>query len=191
MRSKSLVQLLSVGALALAAAVPAYADAAQCQTVEFSAAVLERFPRIREACLDVITKDGQEYAVLKADLLRVSRTSARLRPILPDGTRAEARTIAFDPARRVMVDGRAVRPSELAVGQVISFYVKVTEPVATFEPADEAPLAPMPLPAEEPAEAEPAPAMPATASPLPLIGLTGLALLALGGGIGLARRRRA
>lgn len=190
MRSKSLIQLLSVGALALAAAVPAYADAAQCQTVEFSAAVLERFPRIREACLDVITKDGQEYAVLKADLLRVSRTSARLRPILPDGTRAEARTIAFDPARRVMVDGRAVRPSELAVGQVISFYVKVTEPVAAFEPADEAPLAPMPMPVEEPA-AEPAPEMPATASPLPLIGLTGLALLALGGGIGFARRRRA
>jgi hypothetical protein len=191
MRSKSIIQLLSVGALALAAAVPAYADAARCQTVEFSAAVLERFPRIREACLEVITRDGQEYAVLRADLLRVSRTSARLRPILPDGTRAEARNIAIDPARRVMVDGRAVRPSELAVGQVLSFYVQVTEPVAAFEPADEAPLAPMPLPAEEPAAAEPAPEMPATAGPLPLIGLTGLALLALGGGIGFARRRRA
>jgi hypothetical protein len=190
MRSKSLVQILSAGALALAAAIPAYADAAKCQAVEFSPAVLERFPRIREACLDVITKDGQEYTVLKADLLRVSGTSARLRPILPDGTKAEARNVAFDPARRVMVDGKAVRPSELAVGQVISFYVKVSEPVAALEPAADEPIAPLPMPAEEPAAAAPAPEMPATASPLPLIGPTGLALLALGGGIGFARRRR-
>lgn len=190
MKSRTLVQLLAVGTLALAAAVPAYAQASGCQTVEFSAAVLERFPRIREVCQDVITRDGQEYAVVKADLLRVRGTTARLRPILSDGSRADAMNISFDPARRVMVDGRGVRPSELAVGQTLSFYVKVTEPVAAFEPGDDAPLAPVAMPAAEPAEEEPAPPMPATASPLPLIGLTGLALLALGGGLGYARRRR-
>lgn len=191
MRSRTLVQLLSVGTLALAAAVPAYAQASKCQTVEFSAAVLERFPRIREVCQDVIVKDGNEYAVVKAYLVRVSSKTARVRPILPDGTKADARDLSIDPARRVLIDGKPVRPADLAVGQTLTFYVKVTEPVAALEPADEAPLAPMPLPAEEPAAAEPAPAMPTTASPLPAIGLAGLALLALGGGIGFFRRRRA
>jgi LPXTG-motif cell wall-anchored protein len=191
MRPKTLLQVLTVGGLALAAVGPAYAQPAKCQTVQFSQAVLDKFPRVRELCLDVITRDGQEYAVVKGDLLRVSRTTARIRPILPDGSKAEPRNIAIDPARKVMVAGKAVSPVDIAVGQELSFYVKVSEPVAALEPADTAPLAPMPLP--EPA-AEPAPAaapeMPKTASPLPLIGLGGLALLALGGGLGLARRRK-
>ena len=108
----------------------------------------QRFPRIREVCLDVITKDGQDYAVVKGDLLRVSSKTARIRPQLPDGTKAEARDIAIDPKRKVMVDGEAVAPKDIAVGQEVTFYVKVSEPVAALEPADTAPLAPMPL-AEE------------------------------------------
>ena len=95
MRSKTIVKALTVAGLALATVGPAHAQPARCQTVQFGAAVLQRFPRIREVCLDVITKDGQDYAVVKGDLLRVSSTTARIRPKLPDGTKAEARDISM------------------------------------------------------------------------------------------------
>jgi hypothetical protein len=189
MRSKTLFQLIAVSGLALVGTgEPAYAAPAQCQTVDFTPAVTARFPRIRSVCQDVIMKDGQEYAVVKGYLVRISSKTARIRPILPDGSRADAMDIAIDPARKVLVKGKAVAPADISVGQELTFYVKVSEPVAAFEPADEAPLAAMPMP--EPAAPEPAPEMPATASPLPLIGVTGLALLALGGGLTLARRRQ-
>jgi hypothetical protein len=187
MRSKTIVTALTVAGLAIATAGPAYAQPARCQTVQFSPAVVQKFPRIREVCLDVMTKDGQDYAVVKGDLLRVSSKVARIRPLLPDGTKAEARDIAIDPNRKVMVGGKALAPRDIAVGQEVTFYVKVSEPVAELEPADTEPLAPMPLP--EQTVAAPAPAMPKTAGPLPLIGLGGLALLALGGVLGFVRRR--
>src|SRR4051812_19559851 len=33
-----------------------------CPGVKFSESVLEKFPKVQEACLDVITKAGQDYA---------------------------------------------------------------------------------------------------------------------------------
>ena len=89
-----------------------------------------------------------------------------------------------------MINGEAVAPKDIAVGQEVTFYVKVSEPVAALEPADTAPLAPMPLAEEAAPAAEPTPDMPKTASPLPLIGLGGVALLALGGVLGFFRRRQ-
>jgi hypothetical protein len=190
MDSKNMLKALTIMGLSLAASAPANADPAKCQTVQFSPAVVARFPRIREVCLDVVTKEGQDYAVVKVDLLRISSKTARVRPKLPDGTRAEARDVAIDPQRKVMVDGKAVNPKDIAVGQELTFLVKVTEPVGALEPADTAPLAPMPLSEQAAAKPAAAPAMPSTAGPLPLIGLGGLALLALGGAIGVIRRRR-
>lgn len=191
MRSKFTVPLLSAGLLATVAfaPAPALAQASKCQSVQFGEATLARFPRIREVCLDVITRDGQEYAVVKGDLVRVSSRTARIRPKMPDGSHEAARDIPIQSGRKVMVDGKAVAPTNLAVGQELTFYVKVTEPVAALEPADSEPLAAMPLP-EPAAEPAPEPAMPTTASPLPLIGLGGLTLLALGGGLSLVRRRK-
>jgi LPXTG-motif cell wall-anchored protein len=192
MRSKTLIQLLSLSALALTAmsGPTASADPAKCQTVEFGPAVSARFPNIRKVCQDVIMKDGQEYALVKGYLVRISSKSARIRPILPDGSRGDAMDIAYDPARKVMVKGKAVSPTDISVGQELSFYVKVSEPVAAMEPADTAPLAAMSMPEPVEETASRAPEMPKTASPLPLIGVTGLALLALGGGLTLVRRRQ-
>ena len=78
--------LVSLGSLVLAM-IPAVALAQQpeaCQRVEFSAAVLERFPNIRTACLDVITKDGQTFAVVRANLMRVTPRRMTVRVQLPD-----------------------------------------------------------------------------------------------------------
>ena len=165
MQSKTIVKALTVAGLALATAGPAYAEPARCQTVKFSEAVVIRFPRIREVCQDVVTKDGQDYAVVKGNLLRITSTTARIQPKMPDGTKGMARDLSYDPNRMVMVEGKAMKPKDIAIGQELTFYVKVTEPVAALEPADTAPLAPMPLPAEP--AAAPAPATPKPASPPP------------------------
>lgn len=191
MQSKNLVQVALLSGLVMAAfASPAYADPAQCQTAQFSDSVTARFPRIREVCQDVINKDGQDYAVVKGYLVRVGNQNkvARIRPILPDGTRAAAMDIEIHPDRKVLVDGVPVLPRDASVGKQLTFYVKVNEPVASLEVADGS-LATGAI--SEPATDTTTPDMPKTASPLPLVGLAGLALLALGGGLSRLRRHKA
>jgi len=195
MRTKTLVKLLSAGGLALATlSGPVYADPAQCQTVDFNSAVLARFPRIREVCQDVVNREGQDYAVVKGKLVRIGldNKQAHIKPILPDGTEADTMAIAMHPDRKVTVDGASVLPADLAVGQTLTFFVKVTEPVAVIAPADEAPVAAMPYPevADVTQDVAPPPPLPKTASPLPALGLGGLLLLALGGGIRRVRARQ-
>jgi hypothetical protein len=181
---------IAFGALLLTVAIApgASAQSPACQSAQFSDSVLQRFPRAREACLDVITRNGEQYAVFKADLLRVSGTTARIRAKLPGGARAPAQSIRFDPQRRVLVNGKPLHPSQLAVGQELTAYVKVTEPAATLATADDGALTTQPLEDAEPervASAE----MPGTASPLPLFGAGGSLLLAIGAALAFWRNR--
>jgi hypothetical protein len=174
--------------LTLSVAPAATAQSPACQSVQFSDSVLQRFPRAREACLDVITRDGEQYAVFKADLLRVSGNTARIRAKLPNGARAPAQSLRFDPQRRVLVDGKPIAPNRLAVGQELTAYVKVREPEATLAPADDAALSFQPLEdaeVERVASAE----MPATASLLPSIGAGGALFLMLGAALAMLRGR--
>ena len=98
--------------------------------------MLAKFPRIKEACLDIINKDGQDYAVVKADLVRTRPGAATIRPKLPDGTRADTRVVRVSPGFRVLVDGKETRVEDLAVGQELTAYVKVTQPQMALAPAD-------------------------------------------------------
>jgi LPXTG-motif cell wall-anchored protein len=187
--------ILVMGSLVLAM-LPAVAGAQQpavCERVEFSADVLARFPNIRKACLDVISKDGQEYAVVKADLVRATARRMTIRVKLPDGTHAEPRAINVKPGFRLNVNGRSTPVEEIAVGQEITAYVNVTDPGIALAPAEASdPVEFTPVPATpEPEAVAAAPAeMPKTATQLPLLGVFGVALLALGAGFALLRRRR-
>ncbi|HEX2494574.1 MAG TPA: hypothetical protein VHK24_12425 [Steroidobacter sp.] len=181
----TLLTAFYVAILSLSAAPALHAQPAKCKDVEFSQDVLERFPKAREACLDVVTRDGEQYAVFKADLLRVAGRTVRIRTKLPDGSHGAAQNITIAPNRRVLADGKPIAPEELAVGQELTAYVKVTEPVIAVATADTEPLTTQPLEAA-PAHVAAAPEMPRTASPLPLIGAGGLLLLAIGAAIRLA-----
>lgn len=176
--------------LTLAVAPGAGAQSPACQSAQFSDSVLQRFPRAREACLDVITRDGEQYAVFKADLLRLSGNTARIRAKLPSGARAPAQNIQFDPKRRVLVNGKGVSPSQLAVGQELTAYVKVREPLATLAPEDQGALSALPLEDAEPEQVAAA-SMPETASPLPLFGTGGALLLAIAAMLAFVRIARA
>lgn len=191
---KALIKLGSF-ALALIPAVALAQQPAACERVEFSAEVLARFPNIRSACLDVINRDGQNFAVVRANLVRVTPRRMTVRVQLPDGTQSNTMGINVASNERVNVGGRMVPVGELAVGQTISAYINVNDPgiaVASEDPGpvEFTPITAEPEPAPEPAvAAAPAPEMPKTASNLPLAGTIGLLLLVVGAGIAFLRRR--
>ncbi|HEY0685646.1 MAG TPA: hypothetical protein VGD45_25125 [Steroidobacter sp.] len=177
-------------AVLLAAAQTAQAQQVDCQSVQFSDRVTQKFPRVREACLDVIEREGQLMAVFKADLLRVQGNKVRIRPKLPGGEQAPAQTVQVPPERRVLVDGKKYRVDELSLGQELTIYARVDEPLQALAPAEETePVEFVPVEVEPMRMAAAAePEMPTTASELPAIGLLGVLLAALGVALEFVRR---
>ena len=174
---------------ALFAMPGAYAQNAACSKVEFSDAVLQRFPRARDACLDVIEHEGQQYAVFKADVVRTEPNKLSLKFKLPDGTYAATRTIKADPARRIDIEGKPTRVQDVAVGQELTAYVSVSKPEIALAPVSITEVFYMqPLEGETTlAEANTA-TMPETASPVPGYGLAGVLLLVIAGALSALRR---
>jgi hypothetical protein len=191
----SLFTIAASAVLAITAIPAANADPADCQTAQFSSEVLAKFPNIAKTCLDIINKDGQDYAVVKADLVRTRPGAVTVRVKMPDGTRSDSMIIRTAPGRRVLVDGKEVRVEDLAVGQEITAYVKVTQPEIALAPVEPtAPIESSPMEEAAPAPAETASTattMPTTASPFPAIGLAGFGLILAGTLLGFARRRNA
>jgi hypothetical protein len=178
---------LAVGLLAAAVSIQAQSPA--CQDVRFSDEVLNRFPGAPAACLDVISRDGQEYAVFKAKLVEARGDSVRVKVKKADGTYGETKTIKTKPGRQVLIDGKPAPVSELAPNQEITAYVRVDRPMIALAPAAET----------EPVDAEPMaapvrvaeqPSMPHTASPIEGVGLLGQFCLALGLVLMMMRKRR-
>lgn len=180
-------------ALALVSAAALAQQPAACQRVEFSEEVLARFPNIRAACLDVINKDGKDYAVVKADLVRATSRRMTVRVKRPDGSHSDPIGVNVAPNARVRIDGKPTAIQDVAVGQELTAYINVTDPGIALAPADEAaPVEFTPVPATpepEPAAVASATEMPKTATPVPLLGTIGIALLALGAGFAFLRRR--
>jgi hypothetical protein len=178
-------------ALVFAAALPVHAQGPDCQAVKFSEQVLDRFPDARKSCLDVITRDGQEYAVFKAELQEVRGNTLRVRVKNPDGTFGKTQNIQTSPQRRVLIDGKPYAVSELAPNQELTAYVHVTRPEIAIAPvADSDPVESVPLATAETRLSSAAPAMPATAGPLEDVALLGLFGLAVAMSLNIIRRRR-
>jgi hypothetical protein len=175
--------ICTIGAIAVS-----QAQTATCQNAQYNPDVLAKFPNIQKACSEVISKDGQDYAVVKARLDRVDPSGrVHVRVKQPDGSYSKQISIRPRSDLRVQVDGKPARVSDLATGQEITAYVKVREPAIALAPADASePLVSLPI--EEPQEQ--LAALPATASILPLFGLLGWVLLLLGGWLSVMRHRR-
>ena len=186
------IYLSIIGATVALGGITAPAMAADCATAQFSDAVLARFPNIRAVCTEVIEKDGQQYAVVKGDLVRTGTNSVYMKFNMADGTKSDTRKIETRPEFRVKVDGKPVSVRNLAVGQQLTAYVKVSDPVIALEPAEPTEqLAAYPI-----EEAAPAPMaantaeMPRTAGPMPLVASLGALLLAFAGMLTFLRVRR-
>ena len=181
-----------IGATALLGGVAAPALAADCATAQFSQEVLDRFPNIRLVCSEIIEKEGQQYAVVKGDLVRTGTNSVYMKFKLADGTKSDTRKIETKPEFRVKVDGKPVSVRNLAVGQELTAYVKVSDPVIALEPAESTDqLASYPMEEAAPAMAANTAEMPRTAGPMPAVAGLGALLLAFAGMLTFLRIRRA
>src|SRR5688572_12301313 len=105
-------RFISLLGVLLFVAVPVHAQGPACQEVKFSEDVLDRFPNARQSCLDVISRDGQEYAVFKVQLQEVRGNTLRVRVKNPDGTYGKAQNVATSPQRRVLIEGKSYPVSE-------------------------------------------------------------------------------
>ena len=169
--------------LALVATAALAQNPTDCATVEFSDDVLERFPRAQEACLDVISRAGQDYAVFNARLVQVRGNTMRVRFHLPDGSMGPTQSVTPPRDFRVLVNGRPTRVADLAPDQDLKAYVQVDRPMMALEPADSGQtLVIVPLVAEEEVAeeadrtqlAQADPQMPHTAGPAPILAVFGL-----------------
>ena len=189
MRRSTYLSIIGATVLLGGASLPALA--ADCATAQFSDEVLARFPNIRLVCSEIIEKDGQQYAVVKGDLVRTGTNAVYMKFKLADGTKSDTRKIETKPEFRVKVDGKPVSVRNLAVGQELTAYVKVSDPVIALEPYDPAPLETTPLESATPVMASNETGdMPHTASALPGLGTLGAFLLAFAGMLTFFRLRR-
>src|SRR6478736_6938546 len=97
------IYLSIIGVTAMLGGVAAPALAADCASAQFSDAVLARFPNIRSVCTEVIEKDGQQYAVVKGDLVRTGTNAVFMKMHMADGTKSETRKIETRPEFRVKI----------------------------------------------------------------------------------------
>ncbi len=166
------------------------ASGTSCSEVTWSPETLERYPNIASACQAVLERNGTYYVRFEGDLRRVARRGQELTVEFKGG--GDPLKLTPPENLSLYINGKRTSPAELRPGDHLVFYVPQERLAAEFYPAE-----PTPEPAEEvpisPATPErlaaaPESTMPRTASPVPLIGLVGSILLALGAAMTMRRR---
>jgi hypothetical protein len=177
LRISAITALCAIGPI-----TASHAQSVTCQNAQYDPAVLAKYPNLPKSCLEIVKRDGEDYAVVKAKLDRVNAAgSAQVRVRQPDGSYGERRTLKAPTNLRVLVNGKPAQLRDLAPDQELTAYVKVAGPAAmALAPAEETtPLTLTPLEDEQPVERTSA-ALPSTASALPLLGAIGGVFLLLG-----------
>jgi hypothetical protein len=150
-----------------------------CADLNWAADVLAANPDIAQSCKGVYEKNGEMYAKVSIEVVRVRGNRMTFRPMHTDGSKGNSRSIVLDNSFRAEIGGREYRASDLMRGQELNVYMPPDRfALAVDEELDM-------VVTEEVVE------MPTTASPLFLIGLLGGAFVALGGMLSGIRRRLA
>jgi LPXTG-motif cell wall-anchored protein len=162
--------------------------------------LITQYPRIPEACFEVVTNNNIKWARFEADFVRLDRDGSVVADFYgPSGAKMGRYTVLNNPGDQVTLGGRKYPFSALRSGQRINLYVPEGAAALTTEPGlppdrygrfvryEELPL--------ERRVADPAPTtnyyaaqLPNTAGPLPWFAVAGLG--ALLGGLGLRLRKR-
>jgi hypothetical protein len=164
-----------------------------CSDLTFTGPVAREFPDARNACLDVVTRDGRPFAHFNARIRSVRGNTVEAEFKMPDGTFTRPISVTPDPSSRVRIAGRNYRWSELSRGQELDVYLPPDrwEIAVPEDPAQEFAAAPTVtvFVISEPSPTVAANTLPRTASPLPLAGALGGLLVTLGLVVAGIRRR--
>ena len=179
-----LATLSLIGGLAATQSVLAQGG---CGAVTFAGSVTSQFPEASNACLDIATREGKQYAHFKGEIVSVSGSQVRARFKLPSGQYSQ--TYAFTPksGSRVRIAGQTYRFSDLQKGQELDLYVPPDR--WEFEVPETESFAAAPTVETYRVTTVTVGSLPHTASEVPLVGLLSVVLLALGTGLTLIRRR--
>ena len=171
---------------ALLALVWSGASLAQsCSDLVFTGEVAQKYPNAKNACLDVVQRDGKSFAHFKARIVNSRAGMVQAEFKQPDGT--YTRPIEFTPPsnQRLRIAGQSLRWNELQRGQELDVYlppdrweIAVPDDAPTLA-AQQTPVQTVPLHDPSPAFAA-APSLPRTASPVPAFGLLGVLLTGFG-----------
>ncbi len=185
--------LISILALLGAIGFTSAAQAATCADVNYSAELLAENPMIKDACLEVVEKNGIEAIRLHAKVVRQGVTSTTVRWKMPDGSWSSSDRRYPTRGATADIDGQDIKIHDLAPGQEVNVYVPSANnwSLMAATPAAAAAPAPAPAPVAAPAPApEPMPAaLPKTATQLSLFALLGGLLILLGGAVSIVRTR--
>lgn len=83
----------------------------------------QRFPDFAGACEGIVERDGELFGLFRAEVRRVRGNRITLHLPATDHTF----TVTPDPSSRVLVDGKKVRPRDLATRQEIRIYLSASE----------------------------------------------------------------
>lgn len=174
---------------------------ASCRAVAWQKELLARYPRIADACQEVVIANGVKFARFTGEL-RSTHRDGTVTVDFKDRRNASLGRLTLRPApeQRVLIEGRRYRFADLDRGQELSLYVPeglyavATEPgppperMAQIVPSEtRAPAATTEPARVAQATAAPAARLPDTAGSAPLLVLAGL--LAAAGGCALTLRR--
>lgn len=108
----------------LALGLPAAAQTdLTCDDITFGYEMTSRFPRVGEACLDVVEVDGERFAKMTVEVVRTGNNRATFKFKLPDGSYGPTQSTNLDPSWRANIEGRDYRVRELGPGQELNIYV--------------------------------------------------------------------
>ena len=94
-----------------------------CAGVNFTGPVATQFPQVRDACLEMVTRNGQQFAHFKGEIVGVSGNQVRAHFKLPNGQYSQTYSFAPSAGTRVNINGTRYRFSELTRGQQMDIYL--------------------------------------------------------------------
>jgi hypothetical protein len=157
--------------------------AVTCDDIEFSGDIASTYPNVDEFCREIVERDGESYAKLQARVTHPGYSTLGVQFQRPDGSWGDSINITPPSDFRVQMGGRSYRVRDLERRQEMNVYLKEgREWNMAMAPVDEPPPAleevvVLYVVEERPEEDT---ALPKTASLVPLVGLIGAGLLALG-----------
>lgn len=159
-----------------------------CAEVEWAPQMLAQYPQISEACQEVVTVNGANWARIEGRLVTVNPNGSVTSMVLDRNGKGMGRiTLKPAPDQKVMLEGKEYSFYQLQNGAILNLYIPEHMYAVATEPSAPSELAEIePAPSPEVAQQE----LPKTAGPLPWVLLAGGGILLAGLGLTLARRIR-